>query len=67
MPYETLRLMWMDHLSPIVRVVLHVNNVNRLKKDTDKLAGIADTVMQNIRSQTKVAQVCRSNIRTAEG
>jgi hypothetical protein len=57
-PDETLQIMWCGHLPPSVRAVLSISDV----KDLDRLAQIADTVMENIRPQHEVAQVSRPDI-----
>lgn len=57
-PDETLQIMWTGHLPPAVRAVLSISDI----KDLDRLAQIADTVMENIRPQVEMAQVCRPDI-----
>lgn len=57
-PDETLQLMWTGHLPPAVRAVLSISDV----KDLDRLAQIADTVMESMRPRTEVAQICRPDI-----
>lgn len=48
-------MMWTGHLPPAVRAVLSISDV----KDLERLAQIADTVMENIRPQVDISQVNR--------